>query len=41
MNKEEMICDCGFKAENRNDFEKHIDTCPEVGTDTWEANTTR
>ena len=41
MEKEKMICNCGFKAVDREQFEEHIDTCVSVGTDEWESNTTR
>ena len=40
MNKEKMICNCGYKAEDRPEFEEHINACESVGTDDWEANTT-
>lgn len=32
-----MICNCGFKADNREEFENHINSCKEVGTEEWEA----
>lgn len=41
MDEEKMICNCGFKADDTKKFEQHIDTCIEVGTDEWEANTTK
>ena len=40
MGKEDMKCVCGFEAVNREEFEKHIDTCEQIGTDTWETWTT-
>ncbi len=36
-----MICNCGYKAGDLEDFENHIDTCEKVGTDDWEAITTK
>jgi hypothetical protein len=40
MEKEDMKCVCGFEAVDKQEFEEHIDTCEQVGTDTWEAWTT-
>ena len=41
MNKEKMICNCGYEASDLVDWENHIDNCDGVGTDEWEAITTR
>ena len=39
MDKENMICNCGFEAVDRQQFEEHINNCESVGTDDWEATT--
>ena len=41
MKKEKMICNCGYEASNLEDWEDHIDICESVGTDEWDAITTR
>lgn len=41
MSGKKMKCNCGFKAKDKPEFEKHINICESVGTDEWETNTTR